>query len=92
MFDSYHYYIFILLLMFSILLSVFNGFVVHHYFIDIISWILPLIPIFGFMYHLRFRDGTVTPFYVLFCALLAVYVVVFAGMRIYAIFNPIQGV
>lgn len=90
MFESYHYYIFILLLLFSILLFVFNSFVVHHYFIDILSWILPLIPIVGFMYHLRFSDGTVTPFYVLFSAILVAYVVVFAGTKIYAMFNPMQ--
>jgi len=90
MFDSYHYYIFILLLLFSVLLFVFNSFVVHHYFIDILSWILPLVPIIGFVYHLQFRDGTVTPFYVLFCCLLVAYVVVFAGTRIYAIFNSIS--
>ena len=92
MFDSYHYYIFILLLLFSILLLVFNSFVVHHYFIDIISGILPFIPIVGFLYHLRFRDGTVTPFYMLFCASLAAYVVVFVGTKIYAMFNPSEGI
>lgn len=89
MFDSYHYYIFILLLLFSVLLFIFNSFVVHHYFIDIVSWILPIIPIIGFMYHLRFNDGTVTPFYVLFSAMLVAYVVVFAGTKIYAMFNPV---
>lgn len=86
MFDSDHYYIFILLLLFSVLLFVFNGFVVHHYFIDILSWILPLIPICGFVYHMRFRNGTVTPFYVLFCVLLVAYAVLFSGIKIYGMF------
>lgn len=87
MFENYNFYLFILLFLFSFLLIMFNSFVEHHYFVDIITWIMLVVPLFGFAYLLKFRNADAKPFYVLFSILLVAYVFVFAGTKIYAIFN-----
>lgn len=88
MFDSFHFYIFLLLAIFALLLMVFNSFIPHHWIIDALLWIILAVPIIAFLYLVRFRDGVTTPFYVLFCSLLIGYVVLFAGMKIYSLFHP----
>lgn len=87
MFESFHFYIFILLTIFAVLLLVFNSFIPHHWIIDAVLWLTMAVPIVAFIYLARFRDGITTPFYVLFCSLLIAYMVLFAGMKLYAMFN-----
>lgn len=88
MFENHNFYLFILLFLFAFLLIMFNAFIPHHYFVDIVTWIMLTVPILGFVYLLKFRNGDVRPFYILFSVLLVAYVFVFAGTKIYAIFNP----
>lgn len=88
MFDNQNFYLFILLFMFAFFLIMFNGFVPHHYFVDVVTWIMLIVPILGFIYLLKFRNGDARPFYILFSVLLVSYVFIFAGTKIYAIFNP----
>jgi len=87
MFENYNFYLFILLFLFSFLLIMFNSFVEHHYFVDIITWVMLVVPILAFSYLLKFRNADVVPFYALFSILLVSYVLVFAGLKIYAIFG-----
>ena len=87
MFENYNFYLFILLFLFSFLLIMFNSFVEHHYFVDIITWVMLVVPILAFSYLLKFRNADVVPFYALFSILLVSYVLVFAGFKIYAIFD-----
>ena len=87
MFENYNFYLFILLFVFSFLLIMFNSFIEHHYFVDIITWVMLVVPILAFVYLLKFRNADVIPFYALFSILLVSYVLVFAGFKIYAIFN-----
>jgi len=87
MFENYNFYLFILLFLFSFLLIMFNSFVEHHYFVDIITWAMLVVPILAFVYLLKFRNADVVPFYALFSILLVSYVLVFAGLKIYAIFD-----
>ena len=87
MFENYNFYLFILLFLFSFLLIMFNSFVEHHYFVDIITWVMLVVPILAFSYLLKFRNADVVPFYALFSILLVSYVLVFAGLKIYAIFD-----
>ena len=89
MFESFHFYIFILLAIFAVLLMVFNSFIPHHWIIDAILWCVLAVPIFAFLYLARFRDGVTTPFYVLFCSLLIGYIVMFAGIKLYSLFSHI---
>lgn len=88
MFNNHNFYIFVLLFFFGILLALFNGYVDHYRFIDIVTWILIAVPVVGFTYLLKFHDADVNAFYVFFSMLLVFYVLVFAGVRIYALFNP----
>lgn len=88
MFDS-HFYIFILLALFSLLLLVFNSFIPHHGVIDALLWITFGVPVVATLYLARFRDGATTPFYLLFCALLVAYIFLFAGLRIYSFFSQL---
>ena len=87
MFENYNFYLFILLFLFSFLLIMFNSFVEHHYFVDIITWVMLVVPILAFSYLLKFRNADVVTFYALFSILLVSYVLVFAGLKIYAIFD-----
>ena len=87
MFENYNFYLFILLFVFSFLLIMFNSFIEHHYFVDIITWVMLVVPILAFIYLLKFIGASVTPFYVLFSVLLVAYVLVFAGFKIYSIFD-----
>lgn len=87
MFDNYNFYLFILFFLFSFLLIMFNSFVTHHYFVDIITWAMLVVPALGFVYLLKFRNADVKPFYILFTFFLIAYVFVFAGTKIYAILN-----
>lgn len=88
MFESFHFYIFILLAIFAVLLMVFNSFIPHHWIIDALLWGVLVVPVIAFLYLARFRDGTTTPFYLLFCALLLAYIFLFAGIKIYSLFYP----
>ena len=88
MFENRNFYLFILLFMFAFLLIMFNTFVPHHYFVSIATWIMLIVPVAGFIYLLKFRNGDVRPFYIFFSVLLVAYVFIFAGTKIYAIFNP----
>ena len=83
---DYHFFIFILLFLFSILLIIFNSFVDRSGYVDLLSWLLAGIPVIGFVYLLKFPRTGITQFYVLFSAFLVAYVVVFAGERIYSLF------
>lgn len=79
---DYHFYIFILLFLFGILIIAFNSFIERPYYIDVLSWLLMVVPAIAFVYLLKFPDANVTAYYVLFSALLIGYVVIFAGWRI----------
>lgn len=87
MFDS-HFYIFILLGLFSLLLLIFNSFIPHHWIIDALSWAMFVVPVFAALYLARFHDGVTTPFYLLFCSFLVAYIFLFAGIKIYSLFYP----
>lgn len=87
MFNDFNFFIFILLLLFSVLLLVFGAFVDQPRSAAIVAWILLTVPVIGFMYLMRFPSATVTPFYILFTALLLAYVALFGGIRIYDLFN-----
>ncbi len=90
MFDSYHFFIFVLLFLFSILLIIFDGFIPHARSVDVVTVLLALVPVIAFVYLARFRDADTKPFYLLFSALLVMYVVVFAGTRIHTLLNTVQ--
>ena len=82
-----NFYIFISLLVFSVLLFVFNSFIEHHFLVDIATGLAALSALAGFVYIIKFPDAEVTAFYVLYCAMLVVYILVFAGKRIYELFK-----
>lgn len=82
-----NFYIFISLLIFSVLLFIFNSFIGHHFLVDIATGLAALSALTGFVYLIKFPDAEMQAFYLLYCAMLIVYVLVFAGTRIYALFN-----
>lgn len=82
-----NFYIFISLLIFSVLLFVFNSFIEHHFLVDIATGLAALSAFAGFIYLLKFPDSEMTAFYILYCAMLIVYILVFVGTRIYELFN-----
>ncbi|OGD32400.1 hypothetical protein A3C91_05100 [Candidatus Azambacteria bacterium RIFCSPHIGHO2_02_FULL_52_12] len=87
MFNNHNFYIFILLFLFSVLLNMFNAFIPHDRWVDIVSWILLAVPVLAFGYLLKFQNSDVNPFYALFSSLLAIYVLVFAGTKLFALFQ-----
>ena len=82
-----NFYIFISLLIFSVLLFVFNSFIGHHFLVDIATGLVALSALAGFIYLIKLPDAEMQAFYILFCAMLVVYILVFAGTRIYELFK-----
>ena len=82
-----NFYIFISLLIFSVLLFVFNSFIGHHFLVDIATGLAALSALTGFIYLIKLPDAEMQAFYILFCAMLVVYILVFAGTRIYELFK-----
>lgn len=82
-----NFYIFISLLIFSVLLFVFNSFIGHHFLVDIATGLAALSALAGFIYLIKLPDAEMQAFYILYCAMLVVYILVFAGTRIYELFK-----
>lgn len=78
---------FILLFLFAVLLLLFNTFIIHPLYIDVLVWVLLAIPVFSFIYLLKFQNANMTPFYLLFSAVLVLYVLVSLGVKMYAAFT-----
>ncbi len=87
MFNNYNFSIFILLFLFTVLLNMFNAFIPHDRWVDIVSWILLAVPVLAFGYLIKFQDAEVNAFYVLFSSLLIIYILVFAGTKLFALFQ-----
>ncbi len=87
MFNDTNFYVFILLFLFAVLLLLFNSFIERPFYIDLLVWILLAVPAFAFGYLLKFQNANATPFYLLFSAILVLYVLVFVVVRIYTAFN-----
>lgn len=87
MFYNANFYIFVMLLLFAVLLFVFNIFIPHHYLVDVFVGLLGVSAVAGFLYLIKFPNANMTPFYLLYSALLVGYVLVFAGTKIYSLFN-----
>jgi len=86
MFNDLNLYIFTLCLLFAALLLIFNGFIDRPVYVDIFVLLLMAVPVAGFVYVLKFPNANVTPFYVLFSALLVAYIVAFAFSKVYVLF------
>lgn len=87
MFNDTNFYVFILLFLFAVLLLLFNSFVPHPFYIDLLVGILLIVPIISFAYLLKFQNANMTPFYLFFSAILVLYVLVFVGVRMYTAFH-----
>ncbi len=90
MFDNNNFYIFILLFVFSVLLNMFNAYIPHDRWVDIVSWIVLVVPIIAIGYLLKFRNADMKAFYILFSVLLVGYIVIFVTTKIYALFHPAE--